>query len=31
MLSIQAIAHHTAQGLKNTPARPARRPTASAA
>ena len=31
MLSIQAIAHHTAQGLKNTSARPVRRPTVSAA
>ena len=25
MLSVQALAHHTAQGLKNTPAHPARR------
>ena len=25
MLSVQAIAHHTAQGLKNTPAHRARR------
>ena len=31
MLTIQAIAHHTAQGLKSTPARPARRSTAAAA
>jgi len=31
MLSIQAIAHHTAQGLKATPARPPRRSVATAA
>lgn len=31
MLSVQAIAHHTAQGLKNAPVRPARRATAAAA
>jgi choline dehydrogenase-like flavoprotein len=30
MLSIQAIAHHTAQGLKSTPARPAHRSAAPA-
>lgn len=30
MLSVQAIAHYTAQGLKNTPAEPARRPKARA-
>ncbi len=28
MLSVQAIAHYTAQGLKSTPAQPARRPVA---
>ncbi|MEM1042456.1 MAG: GMC family oxidoreductase [Bacteroidota bacterium] len=31
MLSVMAIAHHTAQGLKTTSARPARRPAAAAA